>query len=389
MKPCHKVCIFLFPLLISNSFSLAENEKSLKDIYKTGKVKFIRELSIIDDSLPEEIYFQNPRDVAISRDGEIFVSDYDGNNIKKFSPDGKFLKIIGRKGEGPGDLSGPSYLETNKDRLIVWESRNGRFSLFNLEGDFIKSIQFPWVTGLLWDLGALPDGRIIIDFEKTDLENREHPQERRIELCSFDMEHIETIYSKKLFRTKRITKPVTLSVPQPWNPNVFWDVTPEGKIVVGFSEKYEIEVYDPVQGKLFSFDHKYKPVEVNKKDKETFFSIFTITFIGADGQKERKTGAPDYIIKNTEFPKFKPAFNSIMVDSEGNIWVHANRKKGEEENKYFDVFNERGEFINNVKILGETDYPFYRFSRIVNRCFWKIETDEEGFFSVVKYRISD
>ena len=50
MKPCHKVCIFLFPLLILNSFSLAENEKSLEDIYRTGKVKFVRELTIKDDS---------------------------------------------------------------------------------------------------------------------------------------------------------------------------------------------------------------------------------------------------------------------------------------------------------------------------------------------------
>lgn len=71
---------------------------------------------------------------------------------------------------------------------------------------------------------------------------------------------------------------------------------------------------------------------------------------------------PDYIEKNTKFPKVKPAFNSILVDSEGNILVHAYRKNKDEMYKYFDSFDSKGNFIANVQVIG--DIPFSASPRV-------------------------
>lgn len=362
-------------------------ESSLKKLYRTGKVRFVKEFVISDDSLPEGLYFENPNSLAIDADGNIYVCDGDANHIKKFNKEGKFTETIGRSGAGPGEFGLPGHIEVSKDRLVLWESINRRISVLNLDGKFIKGFRFSGANERPMDIKGLPGGQIIIEIEKTDFSNEKYPQECRIDLYSPDMEFIKTIYSRKLYWAKPIMKP-RVHVPQPFNPMVHWDISPEGRVVIGFSAKYEIEVFDPLDGKLFSFSHKYTPVKVNNRDKEGHFSKFQVREFKADGSSSIRIGAPDYIANNTEFPKFKPAFNGILIDPEENIWVHTYKENRDEENRYFDVFDKEGQFINHMRILGEAGFPFFK-AKIYKNYLWQIENDKEGFHTVVKYRISD
>jgi len=102
---------------------------------------------------------------------------------------------------------------------------------------------------------------------------------------------------------------------------------------------------------------------------------------------ETKQGAPDFFVKNTKFPKYKPAFNDILCDSEGNIWVHTFLEDTEKENRSFDVFDENGEFISRVKI--EENGYFPRRAIMKGRSFYILETGEKGYSKIVKYRISE
>jgi hypothetical protein len=70
-------------------------------------------------------------------------------------------------------------------------------------------------------------------------------------------------------------------------------------------------------------------VKVTDKDKETFFAGMTFSSGGAV-----KQGAPDFIIKETEFPKTKPPFFDLFVDSEGNILVFPHRLNRDEEHNF-------------------------------------------------------
>jgi len=382
-----KSCIIFSLIWVLSLIHLLGYESSLKKLYRTGKVRFVKEFVISDDSLPEGLYFENPNSLAIDADGNVYVCDGDANHIKKFNKEGKFIETIGRSGAGPGEFGLPGLIEVSKDRLVLRESVNRRISVLNLEGKFIKGFRFSGANELPMQIRGLPGGQIIIEIEKTDFSNQKYPQECRIDLYSSDMEFIKTIYSRRLYRAKPIMKPRVV-VPQPFNPMVHWDVSPEGKVVIGFSAKYEIEVFDPLDGKLLSFSHKYTPVKVNNKDKVDHFSKFQVREFKADGSSRIRIGAPDYIANNTEFPKFKPAFNSILIDPEENIWVHTYKENRDEENRYFDVFDKEGQFINHVRILGEAGFPFFK-AKIHKNHLWQIETDEEGFHTVVKYRISN
>ena len=386
MKNCQKILSFFLILLITAFLTFAQ-EKSLADIYKTGKVKFIKELVLSDESLPEGEFFNSIIDVVTDNNGFIYVCDYRANNIRKFNAKGEFMKVIGKEGQGPGDFNRPSRVEIIQDRLVVWESRNLRISILNLNGDFIKSIPHDFRQhGWPYKMRALRDEKIILETEKSYPGDPKRAQERILRLYSQDMKYQKAIYEHEVLRNRYITEPVRINVPIPFSANVYWDVSPKGKIIIGFSEKYEIEIHDPLKGKTVSFDHKYEPVEVTKKDKEIYFAGMTTSF--TDGTTEQiKRGAPDYIVENTEFPKYKPAFDDILCDSEGNIWVHSYCKDPKEQSRSFDVFDEGGRFINRVKIEGEGYYP--RRVKIKKGAFWRVETDKDGFYRVVKYRISE
>jgi hypothetical protein len=135
-----------------------------------------------------------------------------------------------------------------------------------------------------------------------------------------------------------------------------------------------------LKGKISSFSHPFEPVRVTEQDKKRFFDELVYYIDG----KRVKT-YPDYIIKNTHFPRFKPLFASITVDSGGNILV-MDQQKGDEKNWfYFNVFDPVGKFINKVKISGDINVRTFISGN--NYCFWDIRIDKEGEFIVTKYNL--
>lgn len=386
--PSYFLAVCLTACLAHPVFSSAAGQ-SLSEIYKSGKARFTKDMVITDKDFPEEVFFRNPRGICTNSQGQIYISDFDAHDIKIFNPEGKLIKLVGQQGQGPGDLYSPSFIDFAADRLIVWESMNRRFSIFDKDGRFINTMQLAQENGRAEGLRILPDGRLIVLTEMQVEINTVLQQWYRIFLMSADLEVLKIIYETKLQKRTLITEPTRMYVPQPFTPYVYWDITPDGRIILGCSDRYEFEVHDPDKGKLYSFSHDYQPVKVNNADKEQHFSIFTIAVMRGD-TREVTQGAPDYVKSNTTFPKLKPAFKNILVDNEGNIWVQTFHEDRKMEDRFFDVFNEKGIFINRVEIIGEGSfpYPFYKVTSIENLAFWKIETGDDGFFSIVRYRIT-
>jgi sugar lactone lactonase YvrE len=86
--------------------------------------------------------FNQPSAVAIAPNGDIFVADGHGANsnarVVKFSKDGKFLKTWGKKGTAPGDFDTPHALAfDSKGRLFVGDRANDRIQIFDQDGKFL------------------------------------------------------------------------------------------------------------------------------------------------------------------------------------------------------------------------------------------------------------
>jgi len=165
---------------------------------------------------------------------------------------------------------------------------------------------------------------------------------------------------------------------------VRWDVTPNGRITIGYSANYDLEVYDRTGIKVTTISHDYEPVKVTERDKKNYFDSVTFYRMG-----ERLKNPPEYITKYIEFPKHKPVYKNILVDSEGNIWVVLNRERKDEKGKKFDTFNPKGEFISSVFIQGEAAFPDNHNAYIIhNGSFLLLKTGDDELFRLIRYRIS-
>jgi DNA-binding beta-propeller fold protein YncE len=86
--------------------------------------------------------FDQPCDVVVASNGDIFVADSHrngrNNRIVKFTKDGKFLKEWGRKGSGPGEFSEPHTIALDsRGRLFVGDRENNRIQIFDQEGTLL------------------------------------------------------------------------------------------------------------------------------------------------------------------------------------------------------------------------------------------------------------
>jgi len=90
----------------------------------------------------EDIFLYQPFFLCSDKKGNIYVSDSRNHSILKFDSLGKFLKKIGRKGQGPGELSNPRYICCDdRNNLIVYDSNNRRIQIFSPEGEYLKNFK--------------------------------------------------------------------------------------------------------------------------------------------------------------------------------------------------------------------------------------------------------
>jgi sugar lactone lactonase YvrE len=101
--------------------------------------------------------FNQPSDVYVAPNGDIFVADGHGGmsnaRIVKFSKAGTFIRAWGKKGSGPGEFDGPHSLAMDsRGRLFVADRGNSRIQIFDQDGKFLEEWkQFGRPSGLYID----------------------------------------------------------------------------------------------------------------------------------------------------------------------------------------------------------------------------------------------
>lgn len=101
----------------------------------------------------DETHMNQPNDVAIAPNGDLYVSDGYGNNrIVVFDRNGKFVRAWGKLGQGPGEFSQPhSLVLDSRGRVYVADRNNARIQVFDAKGKFLaewKNMITPWALAI-------------------------------------------------------------------------------------------------------------------------------------------------------------------------------------------------------------------------------------------------
>ena len=110
--------------------------------YSTAELKPL--FSIYGKSPNAEDLLRRPNDVAFDGKGNIFVADSENGRVFVFDRDGRFLRQIGKRGKGAGELQIPMGVTVAKDgTTFVTDKALNKLLIFDKNGVFKKDLPIP------------------------------------------------------------------------------------------------------------------------------------------------------------------------------------------------------------------------------------------------------
>jgi len=332
---------------VENGVNVIKNPK--EPIY--GKNVFIlaEELSIGKAGRVEEYIFSRVRSIAVDEKDMIYVLDTKEAHVKVFDKNGDYVKTVGRKGQGPGEMSLPfSVCITSQNEIMVQDLNNRRIMFYSLDGNFIKSLS----TANILIVGSNIDskGNII------GIVSTRGPEKQIIELKKFDS-NLNYLYSLISF-----SLPSGSSTFNPFMPELCWAVSKDDSVICGYPEKYELKVYNSEGNVIKRVVKDSMPVKITQEEIE-----------------EKKKSLPGPM--QLDIPPYHSAYQDFSIDEENRIFVQTWERAENEEGYYYDVFDSEGKYIAKIPLK----FPPHVWKK--NKLY-TIEEDEDGFQMVKRYKVT-
>ena len=292
-----------------------------------GVATLVEELSIGVADGREEYILGEVADVAVARDGSMFVFDRQVPIVRHYDASGRFLRSIGRGGSGPGEYRSASGIAATPDgRLLVWDTGNWRINVYSPTGDFVTQ----WTTPSGMSGGGTAQysralfvdtaGRVITRKTIVDIRN---PGDRptvwlrfRADGTPLDTIHepVATILGQVSARAER----TSVSANVPFAPSRMVAMSPFGYLVAGYPARYAFEIHQPNRP-VVSVQRDVTPEPVSRSER-------------AEGRKKiedrmRQTD-PAWTWNGPDVPSHKPLYHGLQVGVDGRIWISLTPESG-------------------------------------------------------------
>lgn len=340
---------------------VSNGEKPARIEGQPSKISLKMEVEIGGGDNPDESFSQVSTFV-VDDEGAVFALDFKDQKIKVFDKTGKYLRSIGKPGQGPGELGMASGIQLAADNtLVIEDATNRRLAVFKTTGEFVKNIstsdKMALVNVLLDGQGNVLGREMGIGEDNTKM---------FFELKKFDPE------LKPLFTFDKIEFPV----PIPGSGakmNILelasvYQFGPGGNIYYGRSADYEIKIFSPEGKHIRTIEKEYKRVKVTQEDIDEMLERIPNVAGGVN-------------IKDMfSFPDFFPPYQNFVLDNEGRMYVRT-YTKGKLKGEYvIDMFDPEGRFI--AQFITKADLRLIKGGKA-----YGIEESAEGFQVIKRYAV--
>lgn len=288
-----------------------------------GVATLVEELSIGVGDGAEEYIFGSIADVALGRDGSLYVFDGQVPIVRHYDASGRFLRNIGRAGSGPGEYRSASGIATMPDgRLLVWDTGNWRINVYSAKGDVLTQWTTP--SGMSGGGTAQFSRAIFVDTAGMVTTRKmifdRNPENRPTIWVRFrpDGTPADTIHeppAPELGKLSARAGRVSTGAPVPFAPIRFVALSPLGYLVAGYPNRYAFEIHQPGRA-VVSVRRDVKPEPVSRAER-------------AEGRKNieermRQTD-PNWSWNGPDIPDNKPLYHGLTVGLDGRIWISLTR----------------------------------------------------------------
>lgn len=295
-----------------------------------------------------DVIFGVLSDVAIDAQGNLYALDSQLSTISVFDPDGKFLRTIGREGEGPGEFRRASQLfVTPENKIAVAQMMPGKIVLLAPDGKPAGDFHVPEApdggTQMIWDAGAAGRSVVIGSGTFAQKENK-LVASTSLQLLAGDgalrgtvAEHTQVNDMANMnFDEKTARRPV-------------WAGGGDGSLYVNDAfDSYEIKYYAADAKLARVATREYQHRARNNDEMEENRPRMVIRKGGGGGQKfDAKASQTD------------PDVMQMFARDDGTLWVMSSRGARDQPKgtiARFDVFDAKGHFMREVTVQGEGNY---------------------------------
>ncbi len=316
--------------------------------------------------------FASPRNIVVTRGGEIVILDRRPASLMLFAVTGKLLRTIGRQGAGPGEYADFGDLRIVGDTLVVNDRGNSRMVLFTLDGKQLRT--FPGVRGPARG-AATTDGKIAV------MEYLAHPPSTP-----------DNHYAGEGVRRYRTDGSVADSLFYPAAPRPrVWalkDATHDLGALIPFSPE-RVSPFDR-DGHLIWGDQQNYRLVISSNGTDTLRLIESNAPLFAISDSLRQAELADVIkgsswatsiAKLADIPTSFPRWTDVTTDASGNIWVLRPGANGP--GSTFDVFTADGKLRGALPApFASLDYSFWTSDRV-----YRIGETNDGQPSIEVWRM--
>lgn len=338
-----------------NGVKVIKNPKSA--LYPASIFRLEEELSLGKAEGEEAYLFSRINGLDVDDDGNLYVLDYGSAQVWVFDDRGVFLRTIGRKGQGPGEMEMPVFVQVEPSgELFVFDYLRQNLITFSLDGKYLRQsrtresfvpLRIDHQGNIVGSVGLAPPpigGRELKKYFLT--------QDQPLVIAREDQD--------------RNRQKAEMAVAK---PALACDVSSQGNIVWGKSDAYELRILDPQGVPIRFIQKKHDPLPLSERDRK-FYQDEYADWIRAGGK--------------LVFPDHLPAFMDISVDVEERIFVKTyERVEGTTAGRYFDIFGSDGKYLAKVPIRANLDHgSVWKKNKL-----YAIETDSAGNPVVRRYGV--
>ena len=330
------------------------------------KFSFEKQLAIGGEEESEDYIFERLIDFTVDEKGNIYLLDFSACSVFIFNSEGKYLRTVGRKGQGPGDLMRPMAVRVDRDgKIFVQDDLNFRISIFKPNGKFDHSFKYRQVAGENLEIDL--SGNVLLNHSLFGL-----PKGQTIP-------PIVTVYNLKGNIEKQFGKPLLIlekdGYGRPYYAYNGFSKQKDSTLIVHFSYTYLVHFYK--NGALYKVIERDTPIFTKPEVIETIFKATT-----GEGGKVKSVAQRSDIRKILPLPDGR--FAAVIFDSGKNF--KEKTVGGMDIFTFLDLFNSDGKFLKSYP----WDWQKYGLLEHVDRegYFYTNRGDSEMIPGVTKWKVS-